>query len=479
MTVTTRTNLATNPSAATTATNYAAVAGTGGTAAVAWNSGTGYLNIPGFPRVTWSVATSAISGGISYTQTGLAAATAYATQMWVRCSKAQTLNLKADFRDVSNTIINTVTGSNVAVPANTWTQLFVVGTSGAAVTNVVLTAQAVTGGSNWANGDWLDGEAVLIEATAAVGSYFDGSFLNGGSVMYAWTGTANASTSTATTYAPAIALTGLADFGPCPRVTVTITDLAPTSNIVNLWRTADGTRRAVRGARNRTVVGSDAVTDYEVPLGRSVAYDLEITSGVSAQAAVAQQTVTVTPLMGCMQDPLVPSSAIPVYGDVGPAGEAGLDYDAFGSLNYGATVTLIPIQGSPDPVALIGQRQSAGKIDFPMTTDSVAQNTAMRTLMKQAAPLLFRPLPAWSSALPGLAYLAVPDEPEMPINEKFGGTRIRWQLKGDLVAGPTVDVVVPVNTYGTVQGLWSMYQQAQTTLSGKTYLRVMLAPATG
>lgn len=476
MTVVTRTNLATNPSAGTNATNYAAVPGTGGTAAVAWNSGAGYQNIPGYPRVTWSVATTAVSGGISYTGSGLSANTQYATQMWVRCSKAQTVNLKVDFRDASNTIVNTVTGANVALTANTWTQLSVVGTSGAAVTNAVFTAQAATGGSNWAVNDWFDGEAICIEQASTVGTYFDGGFVNANSVMYAWTGTANASTSTAKTYTPVIALNPRTD-APCPRVEVTISDVTPTDNVVTVWRTADGKRQAVRGARKWTVNGSNFITDYEAPLGRSVAYDLEVTSGLNYGAAATQQSTTVNVTSGFIQDPLVPSSAIPLYENLSPNGEPMLQGQAISALEYAAGMNLVQILGSPNPVALMGQRISAANIDFSMVTTAAQQATNLRNLLRQAPLLLVRPLPTFGASLPGLCYVASAKPVEQPQFTRWDGTVTKWQLSGDLVAAPTMNVLVPVWTYGTVAALWSTYQQAQTALASKTYLDVLKSPS--
>src|SRR5213595_2989120 len=152
MSVVTRTNLATNPSAAST-TNYAAVAGTGGTAALSNQTTAGYSG-SNFNRVTWSVATTSPSGGASYTQTGLAASTQYTHVLAVRSSKAQTVNLSAQYKDSSSVNVGAATVSaNVALTANVWTLLPVTATSGAGVDRVVLTAAAASAGTNWANTD--------------------------------------------------------------------------------------------------------------------------------------------------------------------------------------------------------------------------------------------------------------------------------------------------------------------------------------
>lgn len=479
MSVTTRTNRATNPSAATTATNYAAVAGTGGTAACVWNSGAGYLTIPGFPRVTWSVATTAVTGGISYTQTGLAASTQYSHQIWVRCSKVQRVVLTGTYRNSSNATVNTVTGTAVVLAANTWTQLTVTGTSGALVTNVVLTAAAVAGtsGVNWASGDWLDGEAVCIETGATPGPYFDGSFVNAAQVVYAWTGTANASTSTATTYNPTITVVAKTD-APCPRVEVTFQDLDPSTDVVNVWRTADGSRQAVRGARGRTVVGSDFVTDYEAPLGRTLSYDLEVISGVCAQAPVTTATVTVTSSTWWIQDPLVPSSAIALSSGPTSDGAPRLTAAAVKDLEYAGAVNIIPILGSDAPVALSGNRTIGGNVDFSIFTDAASASAQLRNLLLQTSLLLIRPNgDSVSAPLPGLCYYSSAKPVEQPMPTTYSGTLTHWQLTGDLVAAPTMNVLVPIWTYGTVAALWATYQQAQTTLASKTYLDVQKSPS--
>lgn len=473
MTVSTRTNLATNPAAAST-TNYAAVPGTGGAATLTNKTDGGYSGTT-YNQVKWTTATTAVSGGCSYTQAGLAAATSYAVLLYVRSSKTQTVALQVQFRDAANAVINTVTSADVALTAGTWTSVSVVGVSGAAVTNAVASVLA-TSGALWAVNDTLDVDAVLVEAAAAVGTYFDGSSVNAASVMYAWVGAADASTSTAKTYTPQIGLVTKTD-APCDRVEVTITDLTPTENTVTVWRTSDGKRQAVRGARRRIMVTSDFVVDYEVPLGRVVKYEIEVTAGLNNQVAVAPQDVTVNASSGWIQDPLDPGSAIRIHGGVGPAGEAALRGDAFARLEYASDMSIVPIMGSPDPVALIGQRQSASGVSLPMVTEAAQEAADLRRLIQQAPLVLVRPLPGWASALPGLCYTASAKPAELPIDEAWGGKIVHWELTGDLVAAPAMNILIPLWTYGNVKDLWATYQQAQTALTGKTYLEVKKSPS--
>lgn len=434
----------------------------------------------GFARTAWTVATTAVSGGFTYTEpSGIPASTAQAFQVWVICSKTQRLQLTVACKNSGGTTVNTITGTATVVQAGVLTPLQAQGTSGALVTQALLTVVAVSGtsGTNWANGDTLDGLGVLIENGTTYGSYFDGALPDGGSVIYAWTGTADASTSTAVTYVPVITLTPHTD-APCPRVDITITDLDPNANVVNVWRTADGVRRSVRNARHWSIIGSDAVVDYEVPLGRSTMYELEVLSGYSAQAVATPVTLTVNSASGWIQDPLDPSSAIPLYVDVGPNGEPSLRVDAIKTLEYAGGLSIFPILGEEEPVALIGQRMAASNVPFHMITDAAQQATSLRNLLKQASPALIRPLPGWANGLPGLCYTAFSKPVEKPWDEQYGGTTIEWELTGTLVKPSNLKVVVAIFTYGSVAALWSTYQQAQTTYSGnsRTYLDTKKSP---
>ena len=476
MSVTSSTNRSTNPALAVNVSGYSAVAGTGGVANLAWNAGAGYAR-DGFGRVTWTTGTTSLSGGASFLQTGLSASQSYVSQMWVWSSKAQNMRLIADFKNSGGTTVNTVNGFYTAVPALEWTPLRVTGTSGALVDRVLLTANVAGGtGTQWVAGDTLDIGATMIQTGTTVRDYFDGSTPDGGGTVYAWTGTVDASTSTATVYLPVMTLVPLFD-DPCPRVEITLTDLNPAPNTLTIWRVSDGVRRPVRGAKDWSITGSDTVTDYECPLGRVVQYDLDITAGVSAQVEITSPTTTVSTAKGWIQDPLDPGTAIPLYpGTVGPAGEPSLTSEALKQFEYIADISLMKIMGTNEPVALVGQRMAAANIPFDMFTDLAQQSTNLRNLLQQSSPVLIRPLPAWAQALPGLCYVATPRFVEVPVNEQWGGAIIEWKIGGDLVKAPSMNIIVPVITYGDVQAIWPTYQAAQTALASKKYLDVKKNP---
>lgn len=480
MSVTTRTNRATNPSVTSASTGWAFVAGTGGAGSGARNTGAGSDGIAGFFRSTWTTATTGVSGGASFTQTALSAATQYRLSIYARSSKAQTVRLRAAFQNSSATTVNTANGSAVAIAAGTWTRIDVLGTSGALVDRVVATLEATTGGSNWAIADTLDVDCLLIEQTAILNPYFDGDYTGGLGRVYAWTGTANASSSTDTLYAPVLTLTPKTD-APCARVDITIADLAPSNHTVTLWRTADGRRRTVRSYESVVVQGSDFTTDYEPPLNRAITYEIEVTSGVGVGGPDGSGTVTVAPsdVCGYIQDPLNPESAIKVYATVGPAGEPVLMPSAISKLDYVVDQELVHILGGDEPVALLGQRMKARNVPFEMFTDAAAQALALRNLLLAAPMVLIRPGVGWDETLPGLCYVAPPSITEAPEGLQFGSPYTTWKFEGTLLAAPTMNIVIPVWTYQDWAALWATYQAAQTALSGKTYLAVRRSPTNG
>lgn len=479
MSVTVRTNRATNPSAASATTNYSSVAGTGGTASLSHNTGDDTVDaLPGYARNTWTVATSSASGGINYLQTGLSGSTAYRTSVHVRASKVITMRVAVAFQNSSGVTQNTVTGTATALAAGEWTRLDVQGTSNGTVDRALVRVEATSG--LWANGNTLDVDMLLIEQTTTLQPYFDGAYSDGLGVLYAWAGTANASLSTATLYTPALALVHKSD-APCDRVEITVTDLPPTTNEVTIWRTADGRRRPVRGFRNFPIVGSDAVTDYEAPLDRLLSYELEVTSGEGMDGPAVTEQITITPatVHGWIQDPLDPDSAIKVYAVAGPDGEPTLLPSAVAQLEYEADTSIIKIMGNDEPVALLGQRMQASNVPFHFFTDAAQQASDLRELIGQAPILLIRPGADWGPSLPGACYVAPPVPQESPAGIIYGNPYTEWKFTSSLVMPPSMNIVIPFWTYGDVEDLWATYQQAQTALSGKTYLQVKKSPATG
>lgn len=193
---TTRTNLITNPSSGTATTGYTSVAGTSGVAAVTRVT-SGGSTTPTFSRVTWSTATTTVSGGVSYaTALNLLGGQNHAISAWVRSSIAQTVTFSIDWKQGGGSYVSTTSAAPVALVANTWTQVFFTGACPSIANNGSINVLATAGGAVWPIGATLDIQGVMVETGSTLGLFFDGSFPSDTSVTHAWTGTANASTST-------------------------------------------------------------------------------------------------------------------------------------------------------------------------------------------------------------------------------------------------------------------------------------------
>lgn len=271
---------------------------------------------------------------------------------------------------------------------------------------------------------------------------------------------------------------------PTPRVEVTVDGLDPVgASRVTVWRsTVGGKRRAVRGWKNRLVFGSDFEIDYEAPLGREITYDLQVVSG-SVIPPQVRATAFLDVSEGLIQDPLIPSSHVPLVAFSGSGIPIPtLAPTAFRKLTYDMGSSQERVLGSDTPVGFAGQRMVASGVDFSTLTDSAEQGTELRNLLMTAYPILVRPLPSWGD-LPDLLYLDVSQPSEEPLNAHMGGTLTRWTLAGDQVTPPSLSVVVPLWTYDQVQEVWEGYTyatlQAAAVAMDATYLDDQRDPTLG
>jgi hypothetical protein len=217
-TVIARTNLHPNPIAAVNATSFGAFGGTGGTVAVTRQTAqTGWWFATTSARATWSVATSAVSGGLVLTAIGgLVATRTYGVMLQVRSNKIQRVVLRIDWLNAASGLVATSFGTETVLAANTVTTLNLTSTAPATATQAVVEVYATPGASaaNWAIADWLETSHVDFEETDQVlqpglglapadplnavrcafqGDLSVGSF--GPDYTFGWAGTAHASAS--------------------------------------------------------------------------------------------------------------------------------------------------------------------------------------------------------------------------------------------------------------------------------------------
>jgi len=266
---------------------------------------------------------------------------------------------------------------------------------------------------------------------------------------------------------------------PVDRAGITITGLGVGESIVSVWRTADGERNPVRGARRVTMNDAAYVVDFDCPVGRPVSYEVEVLSGPSGASRVTSSAVTVYSGTGWILDPLVPQSAVRVTGGKDGDGPY-LRASALSDLEYTADVSVFNIMGSSKPLALFGQRMAERGVDTSMGTRSAEANTQLKNLLRSSAQLLFKPDPSWGAFdLSGTLFLANATATQLPVDVSWGGELTWWGLKSDVVAAPTIKVLTATFTYGDVEILMSTYQQKQDLMAGKDYLADLKNPIGG
>lgn len=450
-----RINYCTNPSAAST-TGYAANAGTGGAANLTNVSVHPWLGTTN-NKVTWTTATSSVSGGVQYTEsTGLTAGNPYGATLWVYSSKIQRLQPSIVFMNDVGTWINTLYGTVTIVAANTWTPLFVTGTAGAAVVGVLVRALAVSGtsGTNWAVGNSLEIDGVQIEDGLINTPHFNGDSTDDPSshTSYSWAGAPNASISRedyAGVYAEVTGGVGM------PTATLYAAGLGNTAVTCQITRSVTGDQWTVPGWRARSVTGADATVDTAVPYNVPVTYQLY----VNGQAYNSFQ-LTVPSTTGYVCDPLQPGSAMPIA-TVNTPGMLSLAKPSLKKFTYDPHATHETPAGSRYPVARAGQRSAGNAISLQWYAHSNAVNDQFRQLVADAPILLFKPLPEWVTPS-ALMYIAAPVN-EMPLDRDRGGQNTSWSVEGPLSQAMMQPPISGAPTYDAVA----------TNLGSTAYLTVL------
>lgn len=246
---------------------------------------------------------------------------------------------------------------------------------------------------------------------------------------------------------------------PCPRVGVTVTDLGVGDSVVSVWRTADGLRESVRGARRVAMNDASYVEDWDAPLGRPVTYEVEVISGPSGASRTYSDAVTVESDSAWLMDPLVPQSAVSIQRRMVPGGETTFAVSAMANLEFVAQAQVFKILGSDKPMALFGQRMAASGVDFSMITAAAEQTSRLRTLLQSTAQVLVRLPASWSGAVPGSCFTMIANVSEAPVDASSGGVVSVWSLTGDTVSAPTIRVLTASFTYGDVEIITTTYQQ--------------------
>jgi len=189
------TNLVVNPTFA--AGNTAASSSSGSQVSTNTTPSSGGPSNSAFLRRSYTAASTSFASGMDVIVTPVTGASPgdiITESAYVRSSKAQTLQLQIQWINSSAGSAGTFNGSPVTLVPNTWTRLTVSNASTPAPSPTVsfrIDLDAGAGAVQWANGDTLDYTMLMATAGPTLYQYADGS-----SPGWAWTGTANNSTST-------------------------------------------------------------------------------------------------------------------------------------------------------------------------------------------------------------------------------------------------------------------------------------------
>jgi hypothetical protein len=282
------------------------------------------------------------------------------------------------------------------------------------------------------SGDTLDVTGILFEASAVLGSYFDGDT----SSMSFWSGTANASTSTL--YTPVLTATPYTDAAPAPRVVVTVDDLPPAVKTITMYRLSDGRTFKVRGAVNVPVAGGFAIPDVEAPFQVASAYRadmFDITGFDLGYTVTVTTTLTVTDCW--VHNALDPTGAVMI--DVTDASGKSLNRPIDGEVFYP--------EGRSLGVLISGRRRGLQGVDMFFSTLDATVATKFEAMFggytddDQMIPILCVRTPPYID-IPRTFYAGMLSPRKLPINVHMGGTLRNWAATADELAPPAPGLVV-------------------------------------
>ncbi len=226
------------------------------------------------------------------------------------------------------------------------------------------------------------------------------------------------------------------DMAPSPRVQVDIddADLNPATVSVIVWQISQWGQIPVNRTP-RSVAGGLVIDDFEVPGGVQVVYRAEQfdSGGVSLGMALSLSVrVDWDPGDVILSDPLEPGNAVRVRAEKLFAG----------SLERGRSSSLY--RAGAKTFVMSGPMSGFQKLSLRVVTENDADRQTLSLITEQAT-MLVRAMP--QTRLPGILYVSVPSVPMVPFNARTGGAVDVWDMSGDQVSRPEIDIVVAVYSY--------------------------------
>lgn len=256
-----------------------------------------------------------------------------------------------------------------------------------------------------------------------------------------------------------------------PRVQLTVAGLGlGIVSSVTLRRKAGPDTMAVAGWANKNVVDIGVATDWLVPLNTSVEYQLWV-DGVQ----IDSETISFPSPCGWIADPLIPTSAMPVY-TVPNGTDLQLAKAAMTEKTYRSERTMNQVVGSPWPLARASQRTLLQGMNLSLQAPSNVTSDQLYEMIRNAPILCVRTHPSWGN-VPPVLYFAC-DVTERPLNRQTGGQFTVWDITGDVVMPLIRGPVVAAVTHAEVQASLNArtHQSIQNASSSKRWVDIMSDP---
>lgn len=334
--------------------------------------------------------------------------------------------------DAAGSQITTALNTPVTLTQGVATRASVIGVApiGAARAEVLLRVNG-----SLVSGDRVDISAVLLEAGAALDTFFMGGV--GGAV---WDGTVGGSTSSL--YIPVVTLTATLTPDPCPRVEVLITDLPPTADTVTVYRLAAGREYQMRGGVAAEVVGALTRIDFEVPFGVPAQYRAEMfdSDGLSL-GFTPTATIQVDVAETWVHNPLDPQGATTVNFLNTAAKSLKRPFDGDRVRPLGRSVAVV----------VTGQRRGLEDVVLDVYVDGLDQADKLQAMfgsygVRTVPVICFRIGAADRIRLPRPLFAGILTLDEQGLNYSVDSDLIVFGMTGDEVTPPTPALVVPLLT---------------------------------
>ena len=180
------TNLAINPSAGSDMSNWFNWPGSGVVAQS--RQTTGGFSGSSFVRLTWTTATTSATGGLITSASPVTPGSTYTSSMYYRANSTRPLQIEIKYIDSASNVL-LYTGYVGATATTNWQRLS--HTSTAPPNSVGMFISIISGGApNFAIGDYIDGDAVMVTLGSTLYNYADGNSSN-----WLWNGAVNNSSS--------------------------------------------------------------------------------------------------------------------------------------------------------------------------------------------------------------------------------------------------------------------------------------------